>query len=271
LAFKVAAFPFHFWNPDVYEGAPAFVTAFLANGPKITALALIIRITEPFRDLPEGDMAFALLSITALVTMFAGNTAAFAQTHLHRLLAWSGIAHTGYMLAAIAVNTPASQGALVWYSFIYILANTGAFMVAGILKNRTGTVDIRDLKGAGPDIMMPGVVLMLCLATLGGLPPTAGFFAKFNLFLPVLGAWQASDSPMLLVLFLAMVLNTILSLYYYLRPAAWMFLKPAEKRRAVYLSPVQQVFVILPAIAVLIAGILGITTLAGWMYRLMEL
>jgi NADH-quinone oxidoreductase subunit N len=271
IAFKIAAVPFHFWNPDVYEGAPAFVTAFLANGPKITALALIIRLTEPFRDLPQGDFAFTLLSITALLSMFAGNTAAFAQHHLHRLLAWSGIAHTGYMLAAIAVNTPASKGALVWYSFIYILANTGAFMVAGILKNRTGTVDIRELKGSGPDLIFPGVVLMLCLATLGGLPPTAGFFAKFNLFLPVLGAWQTTASPMLLILFLAMVLNTILSLYYYLRPAAWMFLKPAERRRAVYLTRVQQVFVILPAIAVLIAGILGITTLAGWMYRLMEL
>lgn len=270
FAFKLAAFPLHFWNPDVYEGAPASVASFFATGPKIITFAVLMRLLPAFENTDLLISPLHLLALTAILSMFAGNTAALAQNNLHRLLAWSGIAHTGYLLAVLSCNTAEAHSALIWYSLIYIFANSGAFMVAAILKDRTGTVDLRELKGSGSQMLWPALVLMLSLATLGGLPPTAGFFAKLNIFLPLLNAWNTSSNLVFMLLLIALLINTIIALYYYVRPAAWLFLKAPDKNRYIYISPVQKFMLLIPVIAVLLGGMAKMGGMVEWIGKVME-
>jgi NADH-quinone oxidoreductase subunit N len=240
IAFKLAAVPFHFWCPDVFEGASAEVAGFLSVGSKVAALFLLSRLLlliggyDPSlrgRDLISDPTWIALhrslipcLVLVAAVTTTFGNLAAYPQTNLKRLLAYSTIAHAGYMLMALCTLTRAGIETMIFYTVGYLFMNLGAFAVVAFLRNQTGSEDLMDYRGLAR--RSPTMVISLCffLLSLLGIPPLIGFVAKFRVFAVL---WeesqrytQAGESGVGLTLLVLLViggLNTILSAYYYLK------------------------------------------------------
>jgi NADH-quinone oxidoreductase subunit N len=225
LAFKVSAVPFQIWTPDVYQGAPAPVTAFLSVGPKAAAFAVLLRIFL-------GGMAsarstsFWIIWLTAALTMSVGNLAALAQSNLKRLLAYSSIAHAGYVLVGVAAattgNGPEGTSSVLFYLAAYALMNVGAFVMvahlAGTGERRTLIQDYTGLAYERPGVAACLTVLLLSLA---GFPTTAGFLAKFYVF-------RAAIHSHLVGLTILAVLNSVVSVYYYLRPVIAMYMREGQ-------------------------------------------
>lgn len=219
LAFKAAIVPFHMWAPDVYEGAPTPVTAFMAVGTKAGAFAafiVVFLIALPnFNPLWNHTIAWA-----AFPTLIYANFVALRQVHLRRFFAYSGISHAGYLLIPLAVGSPEAIPALVFYLIVYVLATLGCFAVLTTMEKTSMGVVLQDLRGLFFKAPFLSVILTLCLFTLAGIPPTVGFFAKFYLF--KLG-WQAGYYALVIVA----LLMTIISAYYYLRMIAMMYSEDA--------------------------------------------
>lgn len=221
LAFKAAIVPFHVWAPDVYDGAPTPVTAFMAVGTKVgafAAFALVFLIALPNFD-PIWNQAIALL---AYPTLIYANLVAIKQTYLRRFFAYSGISHAGYLLIPLAAGTADSLSAMSFYLAIYALATLGCFSVLSFLDKRPEGIALNDLYGLFRNSPLLAGVLTLCLLTLAGIPPTAGFFAKFYLFKV---AFEAGYYTLLVVGLLA----SIFSAYYYLRIISIMFTESSSK------------------------------------------
>ena len=227
FAFKVAAVPFHMWTPDVYEGAPTPVTAFMAAAVKSAAFVAFLRVFA----VGLGDAYqewWAILWWLALVTMVAGNVVAMAQSSVKRMLAYSSIAHGGYLLVAVVAANDTSVAALMFYLLVYTVMNIGAFAVVLTVADQTeqGT-RIEDYAGLGWRRPALGVFMTVFLLALAGFPGTAGFMAKYQL---LLGAAEAR----LWVLSIVLVLTTVVSYWYYLRVAWFMWMKEGdEESRAV--------------------------------------
>lgn len=209
LAFKAAVAPFHVWAPDVYDGAPTPVTAFMAVGTKAGAFAAFARI---FIDaLPHFDLIWnQAASILAIITLIYANFLAMRQTQLRRFFAYSGISHAGFLLIPVIAAGPESLNALLFYLAIYILATLGAFAVLTILDTQSSGVFLNDLTGLFKRAPLLASILSLCLLTLAGIPPTAGFFAKFYIL-------KLAFAQGYILLVVVGLLTTILSAYYYLR------------------------------------------------------
>ena len=210
LAFKISAVPFHMWAPDVYEGSPTSVTLFFAIVPKIAALSVIIRfLYVPFLNLIEQwQMIIIFLSIAS---MLFGAIAAIGQTNLKRLIAYSSIGHVGYTLAGVATGSNDGIQSSIIYITIYIVMNLGFFSCLLMLKrNKEYYEDIDDLSGLSKNHPLLSLSLLIILFSLAGIPPLAGFFAKFYIFKSVL------EQSMY---FLAIVglLSTVVAAFYYLR------------------------------------------------------
>jgi NADH-quinone oxidoreductase subunit N len=217
LGYKVSAVPFHLWLPDAFEGAAAEVGAFLSIASKAAALGLVARIV--YRLTFDGDTGssppyyhgFSLaLQIAAAVTATVGNLAAYGQTNLKRLLAYSTVAHAGYMLMAIAPVGPAGPAAVLVYLAAYLPANLGAFAVVAAVRNRTGSEEMSAVRGLVTQSPVLGVGFAVCLMSLLGLPPLAGFAAKFQVFSAV---YDAGANWLLAV----GIINTVVSAGYYLK------------------------------------------------------
>ena len=242
IGFKLAAVPFHFWCPDVFEGAPAEVGAFLSVASKGAALALLARITLGLAGLGIGAVEsneFAnrqllaswekaapylvpTLSIFAVLTTTFGNLAAYMQTNLKRLLAYSTIAHAGFMMMGLATLTREGAGAVLFYLVVYLFMNLGAFAVVALLRNTTGSEDLADFRGLASRSPLLVVTLGMFLFSLLGIPPLAGFTAKFQIFSVLFVAadrymegGQPAQAYTLYGVVLAAGLNTVLSLFYY--------------------------------------------------------
>ncbi len=227
LAFKLSAVPFHFWTPDVFEGAAAEVGAFLSVASKAAALGLLARLAVAFGRV-EPTLLVGVIMVLAAVTCTFGNLAAYGQTNMKRLLAYSTIAHAGYLMmpvaaAVAALRQPdaarAALAGLAFYAAIYLFMNLGAFAITAFLRNALESEEIRDY--AGLVRRSPGLVVCaaIILFSLVGLPPLAGFSAKFAIFAALLDA-------QLLGLLIVGVANTVLSLFYYLRVVRVMALEP---------------------------------------------
>lgn len=227
LAFKLSAVPFHFWTPDVFEGAAAEVGAFLSVASKAAALGLLARLAVAFGRI-EPTLLVGVVMVLAAVTCTFGNLAAYGQTNMKRLLAYSTIAHAGYLMMPVAAAVAALRqpeaaraaiAALAFYAAIYLFMNLGAFGVTAFLRNVLESEEIRDY--AGLVRRSPGLVVCtaIILFSLVGLPPLAGFSAKFAVFASLLDAE-------LLGLLIVGVVNTVLSLFYYLRVVRVMALEP---------------------------------------------
>lgn len=228
FGYKVAAVPFHMWCPDVYEGAPTPFVAFLSVAPKAAGLAALFRfvvvgfggaVTWPVgEDFPWP----LLLGLLSMVTMTLGNLVAIVQTNLKRLLAYSSIAHAGYMLMGIAVATPEGSQAVMFYLAVYLCMNFGAFLAVMAVRNQTGSENIADYRGFGSTSPLLAVTLAVFLFSLTGLPPFAGFIGKFYLFAAVLNTGE----PFFYAVALVGALNSAVSLYYYARVIRVMYLDP---------------------------------------------
>src|SRR5436190_15494967 len=218
VGFKIAAVPFHMWAPDVYEGAPTPVTAFLSVGSKAASFAMLLRIF--FEGLPAMSADWRLLfEALSIVTMTVGNVAALTQSNLKRMLAYSSIAHAGYVLIGVVAGTPRGVEATLIYLFIYAFMQLGAFAVIVLLRRQDVIGDeLKDFSGLYSRQPYAAFAMLLFMLSLGGIPPTAGFMGKFWLFGAAIDAgyvWLA----------LIGVLNSAVSLYYYVRLVVFMYVK----------------------------------------------
>jgi NADH-quinone oxidoreductase subunit N len=210
FGFKVAAVPFHMWTPDAYEGAPTPVTGFMAVGVKAAAFAAFVRVFM-VHLWPLGPQWTTVMWVMAVLTMTVGNLAALVQTNIKRMLAYSAIAHAGYILVGMAaVDSPRAGGAILYYLLGYAFTNLGAFAVVVALERRGARHDdIADYRGLATRHPMLAAAMALFMLSLTGVPPLAGFFGKFYIFSAALDAH-------LVWLTVIAVLNSVMSAYYYL-------------------------------------------------------
>ena len=231
LLFKTASFPFHFWCPDVYEGAPTPITAFLSVGPKAAGFVLFIRLFYPLFTTGHDATVYeavsgldwpSLLALVSAITMTLGNLAAIHQNNLKRLLAYSSIAHAGYLLMGVVALSDLGLRSVVFYLVVYLFMNLGAFAVVTMVATAGGSEEIDSYRGLGVRAPYVCVAMAIFLFSLIGLPPFAGFVGKVYLFAAVI-------SQKIYWLAVVAALNTVISLYYYLRIVKAMFLeKPTE-------------------------------------------
>ncbi|MHB8337147.1 MAG: NADH-quinone oxidoreductase subunit N [Ignavibacteriaceae bacterium] len=259
IGFKISAAPFHFWTPDVYEGAPIPITAYLSIASKAAGFALLIRFIKiTFIQSIDPNGFWHLLNIIdwktfiiiiSILTMTLGNFAAIWQNNMKRLLAYSSIAHAGYLLLGLAVLSNEGIAAILIYFVIYGFMNLGAFLVVMLISNKLGSEEIDDYDGLGSKAPFLSVSLAIFLVSLTGLPPTAGFIGKLYIFLALV------DAKMIVVAVIAL-LNTVVSLYYYARVLKHMFLSDSTKETPAFTTSISSiVFVALMLAPILIFGI----------------
>jgi NADH-quinone oxidoreductase subunit N len=224
VAFKIAAVPFHYWTPDAYQGSPTPVTGYLSVGPKVGAFALIIRLFAEALAPLAGDWLPVIIGL-AILTMSLGNLVALTQDNVKRMLAYSSIAHTGYMLvglAAFASGELAGMEGLLLYGLVYAFMNLGAFAVVAALQKRRGvTASLSTFAGLGRREPWLGLLMTLFLLSLTGIPPTAGFFAKAYI---ILAAVESAD-PWVNLLAVIAVINAAAAAFYYLRVVRQMYME----------------------------------------------
>jgi NADH-quinone oxidoreductase subunit N len=274
LAFKLAAVPFHFWCPDVFEGAAAEVAAFLSVASKGAALALLGRLVLVLVGSAAAFQSMSVylipvIALAAAVTATFGNLAAYPQTNLKRLLAYSTIAHAGYMLMGLATLTPEGAGAVLFYLIAYLLMNLGAFAIVAFLRNETGSEDLSSFRGLIYRSPVLVVTLAVFLLSLLGVPPLAGFAAKFQIFRVLFEAGQGQAasghetlSYILYGLLVVGGINTVISVVYYVKVLKVMILEvPLEEMegrpaRELPVPAGSALFATLLAGAILVVGIL---------------
>src|SRR5512139_4131844 len=256
---KIAAVPFHMWSPDVYEGAPTPATAFFSIGPKAAGFAVLVRFyftvfaaSEPgtglWRLTSAVDWPFLFAALSAL-TMTVGNLVAVKQSNVKRLLAYSSIAHAGYMLMGFVLLSSAGIEAILFYLVVYLFMNLGAFYVVVLVSNATrGGEDISDFTGLGSRAPFAAVTLSIFLFSLTGIPPFSGFIGKVYLFAEVIHRE---------VYWLAVVaaLNSVVSLYYYARIVRAMFLQEPKDASVIPVPAVSGAMLVLLAAPTLILGV----------------
>jgi NADH-quinone oxidoreductase subunit N len=247
VGFKIAAVPFHMWAPDVYEGAPTPITAFLSVGSKAASFAMLLRIFLEGLPSMSADwrMLFYALSV---VTMTLGNVAALTQGNIKRMLAYSSIAHAGYLLIGVVSGTPRGVSAMLIYLFIYAFMQIGAFAVVVLLRRRDVIGDeLKDLSGLYFRSPAAAVAMLIFMLSLGGIPPTAGFMGKFWLFGSAIEAgyvWLAVIG----------VLNSAVSLYYYVRVIVFMWIKGEAAGSPIVVGPAMTTALAVTLVATLVLG-----------------
>ncbi len=254
FGYKISAVPFHFWTPDVYDGAPTSITAYLSVAPKAVGFAAAIRFfntvfgdggsfIDPslttFTEIPWPQ----LLAVLAVCTMTLGNLVAIQQESIKRMLAYSSIAHAGYMLMALPTLSAQGTFAVMIYIVMYLFMNLGAFFVVIYVASQGHGEMFADFRGLGWKMPLIGIVMTIFMLSLTGIPPTAGFIGKFYLFAAVI-----ESGPQMYWLAIVGAINSVISLYYYFRVVKVMYLEgePSEK----YIVPAPSVVLLLCALAV---------------------
>ncbi|MBF0586659.1 NADH-quinone oxidoreductase subunit N [Prosthecochloris sp. N3] len=230
IGYKIGAVPFHFWSPDVYEGAPLPVTAFLSVASKAAGFALLMRFfyvavpqtIDPAGFVPGLDWV-TILMILSVASMIYGNIVALWQTNVKRLLAYSSIAHAGYALLGIIVMDELGTQATLFYLVSYLFMNFGAFLVAILIANKTGSENLEDYRGLGRRMPLAGAAMTVFLISLVGLPPTVGFIGKLMIFSALL-----AKGSLFIWLALIGILTSVISLYYYMLIPLNMYLREAR-------------------------------------------
>lgn len=221
IGFKISLVPFHLWTPDVYEGAPAPITAFLATGSKLALFAALVRMFHALPEVPQPLLV--VLWLLAAATMLLGNLTALVQEKIKRMLAYSSISHMGYMLMALLAGGDQGNTAVLFYSAVYALMDLGAFGSLGLMSPKSQDLnEIKEFMGLGYRRPMSCAVLSLCLITLAGLPPTSGFFGKFMLFTAAFKAgfpWLAGIG----------LLSALISIFYYQKVLVALYLHEGKK------------------------------------------
>ena len=248
FGFKVAAVPFHMWVPDVYEGAPTSVTAFMSAGPKVAGFAVLLRVflhaLGPIHN--DSSQLFALL---ALLTMAFGNIMALSQTNIKRMLAYSSIAHAGYALVGLAAGGPDGAASVMLYVLIYAVMNMGAFGVVIMLrKSGVRGEEITDFAGLGKTNKTAAFLMLIFLFSLTGIPPMAGFVGKFYIF-------KSAVQAGLVWLAVAGVLFSAISAYFYLRVIMQMYMYEPKGEFGLVQSPALALALAISVTAVLVIGV----------------
>ena len=268
FGYKISSVPFHFWTPDVYEGSPSTITAYLSVAPKAAGFAMIIRFFhQVFSDsigltsnaIGSTDLPWPeIIGVLAVVTMTMGNLVAIQQKSIKRMLAYSSIAHAGYMMLALPVLSMEAVESIMIYLFIYVFMNLGAFFIVIFVKNKTGGESFEDFEGLGWKMPIVGAFMTLFMLSLTGLPPTAGFVGKLYIFKTLVGAGSE-----FLWLVIAGGVNSVISLYYYFHVVKVMFL--GGKRSDVITYPPSTMFglMIFTAVPSLLLGLYW-NPLASW-------
>lgn len=274
LLFKLSVTPFHVWTPDVYEAAPSPIVAFFSTAPKIATFLLLLRF---YFVVPLSLQE--ITAILAMATITFGNFSALWQNNAKRMLAYSTIAHSGMMLIALVILSELGVKSIVFYLVVYLFTNLAAFYLVDLLERsqlektwnpiETKRLEhIQDFSGLGKVYPYVGLLLLVVMISLTGLPPTAGFFAKFSIFSALWESYQHSGGVFLLILFLFGLLNTAISLYFYLKIPFYMFMKPLkniEENTYFELSVQQYLFA-----TILVAPLLILFFKADWLMGLID-
>lgn len=272
--FKVGAVPFHMWAPDVYDGAPVQVTSFMATSVKIAAFGLLLRLfalaggSHPVADFLGREVVGGILFWLAVLTMTIGNLCALTQNNIKRMLAWSSIAHAGYLLIGLVPGSGAvDTTGMIYYLAGYLLMTSGAFAVVAALSSREKgreVVSLERFAGVGFRAPLLGAAMTLFMISLGGIPPTAGFFGKYLIF-------RGAIDRGLTTLVIIAVLNSAVSLYYYLRVVVFFYMRKTDRPAAIDRSISIRVAAVTALFLVLwvgfgpdIGGIPGIPTFLEW-------
>ena len=254
IGYKRSMVPFHYWTPDVYEGAPTPLTAYLSVAPKAAGFALLIRFfnmtfTDKFGAVIANVDWTILVAVLSGLTMSVGNLLALRQENVKRLLAFSSIAHAGYMLMVIPIISIDSHTAIMFYLVPYLFMNLGSFFIAISVANHTGTYELSTWNGLGKRMPLMAVFMVIFLVSLTGLPPTAGFIGKVYLFSVLINHHQFYWLAVL------GVINSVISLFYYFRIVRQMYLVDSETSDKILIHPVLKWAVISCVIPTLFLGI----------------
>ena len=226
FGFKMALAPFHAWSPDTYQGAPSPFVAFLSVAPKVASALVLFRLLEVAAQSPSVTAArwVNVVGVLSALSMVVGNLLALAQTDLKRMLAYSGVAHMGYLLLALVTFDRASLAPLLVYLLAYVLMNAGAFAVVGLLYSRPGARhEIEELAGWGYRYPLLGGCLAICMLSLGGIPPTMGFLGKYLVFQQAVAAGHVH-------LAVLGVVASLVGVYYYLRVVYVLYMRPERRQ-----------------------------------------
>ena len=247
FGFKIATVPFQMWVPDVYEGAPTPITAYLSVASKAAGFAVILRVF--YEALGPVSMDWGMMfGVLAAITMTLGNVVAIAQTNIKRMLGYSSIAQAGYLMMGLAAVSALGRSGLVFFLIAYALTNLGAFIAIIAVSNKTGSDLISDYSGMAKRAPLLALALGLCLISLTGIPPTAGFMAKIYIF-------NAAVDYDLMWLVIIAVLNTAISAYYYLRVVKVMYLGAPLSEEAVPSSGALRAALSAACLGVLLLGV----------------
>ncbi len=256
FGFKVAAVPFHMWTPDVYQGAPVPVTAFMSAGPKAAAFAAFYRVFSQSLHGTQPEW-WIIIWVLAVLTMTLGNIVALLQSDVKRMLAYSSIAHAGYILVGFVAGGKLGSSAILFYLLAYTFMNIGAFAIVTLVARQGETkTSFSDYVGIGYKYPLMGVTLVIFLFALAGIPPTAGFVGKFYIFMAALDQGYV-------YLAIISVLNSVVSVFYYLRLTVMMYMKDESGEE---LPPIKFAASVVVALAIAIYGTLWLGIVpAGYM------
>lgn len=246
LAFKVGAAPFHFWTPDVYDGAPILVTIFMATVVKTAAFAGFLRLFY-FCFVPLQDFWMPVLLVMTIITLFIGNITAIVQQSVKRMLAYSSISHAGYLLFAIVAIGPASGESVLFYAGAYSLSTIIAFGALILVKRATGSEHFEAFNGLAKRNPYLSLAIVIAMLSLAGIPLTAGFIGKFMMFSGVLADYQV-------LLVVLAVINAAMGIFYYFRVIVAMYFRPIDRDQVVVSSQYKAVF-LLAALITLLLGV----------------
>jgi NADH-quinone oxidoreductase subunit N len=248
FAFKVAAFPFHFWAPDVYQGAPTAVTAFMATVVKTAAMVSLLRLVMGiFSGIHE--IWFNSLMVFSALTLIVGNITAIYQTSFKRLLAYSGISNAGYLLIAIVALNARSESIILYYSLVYSIATIASFSIFIAVKEQLGIDELENFKGTYVKNPLLTAALTVSMLSLAGIPPVAGFFAKYYLFV---NAWSAGFTWLVLIA----IATSIIGAFYYLRIIGFLYNRKEVVGSAIEISVMYKVILYFSILTLLVLGLM---------------
>lgn len=229
ITFKLSAFPLHIWAPDVYQVAPTSIVAFFSVVPKLAGMVVLFKFIMAIHAFGMGTVNWQLiLSIIALFTLTIGNFSALWQHNVKRMMAYSSIAHSGFLLVGIVAFSPLGMKSFLFYSTVYLFMNYGVFMLIHQMELKHNSVALEIFKGLGKSLPFYGVAMVIMMIALTGLPPTSGFTAKLLVFSSLWETYNTTGASHLLLLLVFGLLNAVVSLFYYLKIPYQMFFKTGE-------------------------------------------
>jgi len=259
IGFKLSFVPFHMWAPDVYEGAPTPITTFLSTVPKIGALVLLARLFEEWTSTSFffSELVLVLVSVAAIVTMLAGNLIALRQSNVKRMMAYSSIGHTGFLLMALVGNLASEPQVLLFYIAVYTIMNLAVFGLIDVLEQKTGSAQLENYQGLGKQFPILFSILTVLGISLVGLPPTAGFVGKLFVFTSIFDLFQFNNNRYYLILLVVGALTSVISLFYYFKIPLFAFLRKGDEIKILPTKSTQIVYIIsiLLGISTLVLGI----------------